>query len=94
MGLQWGADAIPALMGLFLVERDARGDHPDGGVGFARHWRGGTFRLDIDLFSGPEEPDPILVVTAISGREGKNTIADEGFGEIELSDQIPTEEEC
>lgn len=92
-GLQWGADAIPALLGLFRVEQDTRDDHPDGWVGFARHWRGGTLRLDFDLFSGPEEPDPILVVTSISGREGEKTIVDGDFGEIELSDQIPTEEE-
>lgn len=92
-GLQWGADAIPALMGLFRVEQDPRDDHPDGWVGFARHWRGETLRLDFDLFSGPEEPDSILVVTAISGREGQKTIVDEDFGEIELSDQVPTQEE-
>ncbi|ELZ05462.1 DUF1801 domain-containing protein [Natrialba asiatica] len=92
-GLQWGADAIPALMGLFRVEQDARDDHPDGWVGFARHWRGGTLRLDFDLFSAPEEPDEILVVTAISGREGEKTIVDENVGEIELSDKVPTEEE-
>ncbi|MFC6763810.1 DUF1801 domain-containing protein [Natrinema soli] len=92
-GLQWGADAIPALQGLFRVEQDNRDDHPDGWVGFARHWRGETLRLDFELFSEPEEPDPILVVTSISGREGENTIGDEDFGEIELSDQVPTEEE-
>ncbi len=92
-GLQWGADAIPALMGLFRVEQDARDDHPNGWVGFARHWRGGTLRLDIDLFSAPEERDEILVVTAISGREGEKTIADEDVGEIELADKVPTEEE-
>lgn len=92
-GLQWGADAIPALMGLFRVERDARDDHPDGWVGFARHWRGETLRLDFDLVSGPEEPDEILVVTAIAGRKGEKTIVDEELGEIELSAQIPTQEE-
>ena len=92
-GLQWGADAVPALLGLFRVERDTRDDHPDSWVGFARHWRGETLRLDFDLFSGPEESDPILVVTAISGREGEKSITDEDFGEIELADRIPTEEE-
>jgi hypothetical protein len=92
-GLQWGADAIPALLGLFRIEQDTRDDHLDGWVGFARHWRGGTIRLDIDLFSAPEEPDPILVVTAISGREGESTIVDEEFGKIELPQQVPTEEE-
>ncbi|WP_227354062.1 DUF1801 domain-containing protein [Haladaptatus salinisoli] len=92
-GLQWGADVIPALAGLFRVERDARDDHPDGWVGFARHWRGGTLRLDFDLFSESEEPDSVLVVTAISGREGEDTIADEDFGEIELPDRVPTREE-
>ena len=92
-GLQWGADVIPALMGLFRVEKDPRDDHPDGWVGFARHWRGATLRLDFDLFSGPEEPDSILVLTAISGREGTKTIVDEDFGEIELSEQVPTQDE-
>ncbi|WP_227378374.1 DUF1801 domain-containing protein [Haladaptatus halobius] len=92
-GLQWGADVIPALMGLFRVEQDTQDDHPDGWVGFARHWRGETLRLDFDLFSEPEELDSILVVTAISGREGKKTIVDENFGEIKLSDQVPTQEE-
>ena len=92
-GLQWGADAVPALLGLFRVERDPRDDRPDGWVGFARHWRGGTLRLDVDLFSGPDEPDPILVVTAVSGRVGKETIPDEDFGEIELPEQVPTEGE-
>jgi len=92
-GLQWGADAIPSLMGLFRVEQDTRDDHPDGWVGFARHWRGGTLRLDFDLFSGPEEPDPIVVVTAISGREGEHTIEDEDFGDIELPESVPTQEE-
>ncbi|RBI60401.1 hypothetical protein DMJ13_19005 [halophilic archaeon] len=92
-GLQWGADAIPALQGLFRVEQDPRDDYPDGWVGFARHWRGATLRLDFDLFSGFEEPDSILVVTAISGREGKESIVDEDFGEIELVDKVPTEEE-
>ncbi|WP_247005018.1 DUF1801 domain-containing protein [Halosolutus gelatinilyticus] len=92
-GLQWGVDVIPAMLGLFRVEQDARDDHPDGWVGFARQWRGGTLRLDFDLFSGSEEPDPIVVVTAVSGREGENTITDEDFGEIELPDQVPTQEE-
>ncbi|KZN23152.1 hypothetical protein A4G99_16085 [Haladaptatus sp. R4] len=92
-GLQWGADAIPALIGLFRVEQDTRDNHPDGWVGFARHWRGDTLRMDFDLVSGSEEPDSILVVTAIAGREGKKTIVDEDFREIELSDQIPTQEE-
>lgn len=92
-GLQWGADAIPALLGLFRVEQDPREDHPDGWIGFARHWRGGTLRLDFDLFSGPEGPNPVLVVTAIAGREGTETVVDEDLGEIELSDGIPTQEE-
>ena len=92
-GLQWGADTIPALMGLFRVDHDTCDDHPDSWVGFARHWREGTLRLDFDLFSEPEAPDSIVVVTAIAGREGKEVIADEDFGEIELPDQIPTEEE-
>ncbi len=92
-GCQWGADVVPAMMGLFRVEKDARDDHPDGWVGFARHWRGETLRMDFDLFSGLEGHDPILVVTSIAGREGDNTIADEDFGEIELPDQVPTREE-
>lgn len=92
-GLQWGADAVPALMGLFRVEHDPRDDHPDGGIGFARHWRGGTVRLDFTLFSGSDESDPIVVVTAIAGRSGANTIVDEEVGEIKLPDQVPTEVE-
>ncbi|WP_232688044.1 DUF1801 domain-containing protein [Halobacterium zhouii] len=50
-------------------------------------------RLDFDLFSGPDESDPVLVVTAITGRSGEKTIVDEELGEIELPDQTPTEEE-
>ncbi|WP_313693432.1 DUF1801 domain-containing protein [Halorarum halobium] len=92
-GLQWGADAVPALLGLFRVEQDGREDHPDGWVGFARHWRGGTVRLDFDLFSGPEESEEVLVVTAISGRKGENRVPDAEFGEIELPDQVPSEQE-
>lgn len=92
-GLQWGADAIPALLDLFLVERDPRDDHPDGWVGFARHWRGGTLRLDFDLFSGRDESDPVLVVTAMTGRAGEASIEDEEFGEVELPDEVPTEDE-
>jgi len=92
-GLQWGADAVPALLGLFRVEEDPRDDHPDGWVGFARHWRGATVRLDFDRFAGPDESDPVLVVTAIRGRAGENPIADDEFGEVELPDQVPTEEE-
>jgi hypothetical protein len=92
-GLQWGADAVPALLSLFRIEQDQRDLHPDGFVGFARHWRGDTLRLDFDLVSGGDEADPIVVVTAIAGREGTDTIIDEDFGEIELPDNIPTEEE-
>jgi hypothetical protein len=92
-GLQWGADAVPGLMGLFRVQNDPRDDHPDGWVGFARHWRGGTMRLDFDLFAAPDAPDPIVVVTAIAGRAGDGTLEDEEFGEIELPDQVPSEEE-
>ena len=91
-GLQWGADVVPALMGLFQIEKDPRDNHPDGWVGFARHWRGQTLRLDFDLIAESEESDSILLVTAIAGREGERIIADDDFGEIELSDQIPTEE--
>ncbi|WP_224333862.1 DUF1801 domain-containing protein [Haloprofundus halobius] len=92
-GLQWGADIIPALMGFFRLEKDTRDDHPNGWVGFARHWRGETLRLDFDLLSRSDEPDPILVVTAVSGRAGEETISDEDFGEIELSEQVPTRRE-
>lgn len=92
-GLQWGADVIPALMGVFRVESDSRDDRPDGWLGFARHWRGGTLRLDFDLTSEPEGADPILVVTAVSGREGTNSIVDEELGEIELPDRVPAQEE-
>lgn len=92
-GLQWGADAIPALLGLFRVEQDTRDDHPDGWVGFARHWRGDTLRLDFDLSSEPDESDPVLVVTAIAGREGEGLIVDADFGEVELPNQVPTADE-
>lgn len=91
-GLQWGADAVPALMDLFRVEHDPRGDHPDGWVGFGRHWRGGTLPLDFDLFS-IDESNQIVVVTAIVGRAGENAFVDEDVGEIELPDQVPTEAE-
>lgn len=91
-GLQWGADAVPALMGLFRVERDARDDRPDRWVGFARHWRGGTLRLDFELFSAGEGEEPIVVVTAITGRAGETTIDDEDFGEVVLPEQVPSEE--
>lgn len=92
-GLQWGADAIPALLDLFRVEQDPRDDHPDGWVGYARHWRGAVLRLEFDLFVNPGETDPIVVVTAILGREGQDCIVDEDFGEIELKEEYPTEEE-
>ena len=92
-GLQWGADAVPALMGLFRVDRDTRADHPDGWVGFARHWRGATLRLEFDRFVEPEEPDPILVVTAITSRTGEGSIEDEDFGRVELPERVPTEED-
>lgn len=92
-GLQWGADAIPALLGLFRIEQNRRDDHPDGWVGFARHWRGATVRLDFDRFPGPNETAPVLVVTAIAGRNGAETIDDEDFGQVELPAQLPTEDE-
>ena len=92
-GLQWGADAIPALLGLFRVEQDPRSGHPDGWVGFARHWRGGTIRLNFDLFTAHAETAPILVVTAIAGREGTEHVEDSDFGTIELPDEQPSEEE-
>lgn len=92
-GLQWGADVIPALLGLFRVEQDPRTDHPDGWVGFARHWRGATMRVDFDMVPAPGESDPILVVTAITSRSGEPTIDDEDFGEIDVGGQVPTEEE-
>lgn len=92
-GLQWGVDVIPALVGLFRIDRDTQDDQLNGWVGFARHWRGGTVRLDFDLYSGPNEPDEILVVTAISGRAGETTILDEDFGAIDLSERVPTQED-
>lgn len=92
-GLQWGADVIPAMIDLFRVEADPRADHPESWVGFARHWRGGTLRLDFDLISEHDDIDPILVVTAIAGRAGEKTIPDEDFGEIDLPERVPTEEE-
>ncbi|WP_435126540.1 DUF1801 domain-containing protein [Halobaculum sp. D14] len=92
-GLQWGADVVPALLGLFRVERDPRDDHTDSWVGFARHWRGGTLRLEFDLFSEGEESDPVVVVTAITGRAGADSIVDEDFGDVELPDRVPSETE-
>lgn len=92
-GLQWGADVIPALLGCFRVEHNPREDNPDRWVAFARHWRGGTIRLDLELYPGTDDPDPVLVVTAISAMEGTNTIVDEDFGEIELPEEPPTQEE-
>ncbi|WP_390237878.1 hypothetical protein [Haladaptatus sp. GCM10025707] len=71
-GLQWGADAIPALLGLFAVEPDTREDESSGWVAFARHWRGATMRLAFDLFSDHDESDPVVVVTAIAGRAGED----------------------
>lgn len=92
-GLQWGADVIPAMMDLFRVEKDPRSDRPDGWVGFARHWRGDTLRLDFDLISGPKSSDLTVVVTAIAGRQGKQAFLDQDLGEIELPEQHPTEKE-
>ena len=106
-GIGWGADVIPALLDLFRVEKDLRDDRPDRWVGFAafpegyrpryaRDWRGEALRLDFDVTCGPGEADPILVVTAIAGREGtsaKGTVTDEDFGEIELPDPRPTLQE-
>jgi hypothetical protein len=105
-GIQWGADIIPALMGLFRIEEDPREDHPDGWVGFAalpdgyepeyaRDWRGEVLRLDFDFKRWPNEPDPILVLTAVYGRAEKapeRVIGDEDFGQIELPDELPTDE--
>jgi hypothetical protein len=90
-GLQWGADVIPALLGLFRVEHNSKDDNPDSWVGFARHWRGGTLRLGFDLFWAPGEADPVVVVTAISGWEGTDTIEDD-VGSIDVPDQIPTQD--
>jgi len=92
-GLQWGADAIPALLGLFRVAQAPRDDRPEGFVGFARHWRGGTLRLDFDRFVAPDESEPILVVTAIAGRAGEESIVDDDFDEVELPAAAPTEAE-
>ncbi|SFK99558.1 hypothetical protein SAMN04487950_1820 [Halogranum rubrum] len=92
-GLQWGADVVPALIDLFWVAEDTRDDHPDGWVGFARHWRGATLRVEFDLFSELDDSEPILVVNAISGREGQEAVVDEAFGEIELPEQVPTQQE-
>ncbi|WP_276247529.1 MULTISPECIES: DUF1801 domain-containing protein [unclassified Haladaptatus] len=91
-GLQWGADAIPALLGLFAVEPDTREDESSGWVAFARHWRGATMRLAFDLFSDHDESDPVVVVTAIAGRAGEGSIGDD-VGEIELPDEVPTQQE-
>lgn len=92
-GLQWGADVVPALLELFRVERDPREDRQRGWVAFARHWRGGTLRLDLDRFAVPGESEPVLVVTAVFGRAGSGTIVDEDVGVVELPEAVPTEDE-
>lgn len=92
-GLQWGVDVIPGLLGLFLIEEDPRDTHSEGWIGFARHWRGGTLRFDIDLFSVPGDALPILVVTAVSGRVSEGAIEDEELGTIELPGDIPSQAE-
>lgn len=92
-GLQWGADVVPALLGLFRIEDDSREDRPDGWVGFARHWRGATMRIEFDRFTDHEASEPVLVVTAVYSREGAESIHVEEFGDIEVPDQPPTEEE-
>lgn len=91
-GLVWGADVIPALMGLFRVEKDVRDDQARGWTGFARHWRGHAMRLDVDADGGSGGTEPVLVVTAIYGRAGEASIEDADFGEIELPDAVPTRE--
>ncbi len=50
--LQWGADAVPAMLELFRVE-PAPGD--GGFVGFVRHWRGGTIGLAVECIDTPDE---------------------------------------
>lgn len=92
-GVQWGADLIPALMGLFLVEKDPRDERPHGWVGFARHWRGETLRLELDVKPGPDGSDPVLVLTAVSGREEAQTFVDGDVGEIVVPDEVPTQDE-
>jgi hypothetical protein len=92
-GLQWGADIIPALMGLFRVERAVQDDSPNTWVGFARHWRGETLRLGFDLKSDIDGSDPILVLNTVSGHEEEETNVDKDFGEIELPDEVPTRQE-
>ncbi|MFC5969744.1 DUF1801 domain-containing protein [Halomarina salina] len=92
-GLQWGADVVPALQGLFRVERDPRDDRPDGWVGFARHWRGATLQVEFDEFSDPSGSDAVLVVTGVFGRAGTETITDKTVGEVALPEQVPTEGE-
>lgn len=106
-GLQWGGDIIPALMGLFRIEKDTRDDHGDGWVGFAalpegyepeyaRDWQAEALRIDLYLTPGPDAPDSILVVTAMTGREADETrqsIEDEDVGAIELPDAVPTQDE-
>lgn len=100
-GVAWGADIVPALTGLFLVERDPRADRPNGWVGFAalpegyepeyaKNWRGDALRLDFDLTADPDEDDAVLVVTAMSTRHGSAAIEDEDFGRIELPEQPPS----
>ncbi|MFD1512517.1 DUF1801 domain-containing protein [Halomarina rubra] len=92
-GLQWGADVVPAMLGLFRVEHATREDHPEGWVGFARHWRGATLRIDFDLLTDVDESDPIIVVTAIAGRAGDASIDDDEFGAIEVLAKVPGEDD-
>ncbi|WP_332898933.1 DUF1801 domain-containing protein [Haladaptatus sp. CMSO5] len=91
-GLQWGVDVIPALLGLSSVEQDPRDTNPNGWVGFARHWRGAILRIAFDLVAAHDDSDPVVVVTAITGREGTQSVVDD-FGGSKLSDQVPTQKE-
>lgn len=89
-GLVWGTDVIPALMGLFHVERNVASGRPDGWSGFARHWRGHAMQIDFDLKRGSGAADPVLVVTAIAGRGAEAALDDPGFGAVGLPDVVPS----
>ncbi len=73
-GLQWGADVIPALLGVYRVERDPRTEDPARWICFARHWRGQIVRLAVTLFEDAAVSSSILVVNEIAA--GENAVAE------------------
>lgn len=107
-GVQWGEDIIPALLGLFRVEKEPRDDRPNGWVGYAvlpegyepeyaRDWQANVLRLEFDVTAKSSDDessddDAVLVVTAMSPREGAQTIDEEDIGTVDIPDSGPTHE--